>query len=341
MWFRCPPRSEARRGSILIPVMMIMLLLAYLGLQVGREIAVDYAGSAYLRTSLEAGPALDYGRTVALTLLAEDLKASKTSDNLREEWANPDSAFETATENLDQGELSGVITDEQGLLPINMMRLGGAKDTKAAKAYQVIFLRLMDQLLSHYGVDGDPKKLLDSILLWLGDDKGSLDDDSFYAAQEPPYTRGNDDFHSPEELALVRFDGVSREDWARLLRGEDGTPGLLDFVSVWSEGPINMNTAPEPIVRAVAGGGDKGEDYWQDVRQYRADESNGLGGSWYVNVALASGLQADNFPTKALTSASSMFRIALTYSTGSAVIHSLSVVRRDEEDAVPLFNVQY
>lgn len=342
LWCPCPSRSDPRRdGSVLIPVMMIMLLLAYLGLRVSREIAVDYAGAAYLRSTVEAGDALDYGEFVARNVLLDDLQASTAVDSLLEDWANPEEAFKKATEALALGELGGGITDEQGLLPINQMRVMAARDEKAAKGYQYIFLVLTQTLMDRYGVEGDPQKLLRSVLYWIGDKVDGGGDDGWYGGQDSPYARGKDFFTSPDELALVRFEDVEPEDWHRILFGENGGPGLADYISVWSQGPINMNTAPEAIVRAIAGGGARGTTYWIDVRDYRTNERHALNGSWHLARARALKLDMAKFPSSSLGTTSKTFRVQLLYRTGPSVIHRLCVMQRGYSVMTTLFRVQY
>lgn len=339
--YRCPHRSDDRRGSVLIPVLMIMLLLAYLGLQVGREIAVDYAGAAYLRSSLEAGSALDFGMQTAEAILLRDQEEAGATDHLRERWANPGEDFRLATEALNQNELSATITDEQGLLPINRLRKVGSTGAKAAKGYQTIFVRLVNQLRDRYEVDADPELLLQSVLLWLGEGVKGLDDDAWYAGQDPPYTRRGGDFTNPEELLLVRWRDVPDEDREAILRGRDGGPGLLDYISVWSNAPINMNTAPEAVVRAVAGSGSAADNFWDEVRMQRAEPDGATGGSWYLPLAQAAGLNMSNFPSNSLGVTSDVFRVVVKYDTGPGSIRRMNVLRRGNRKTITLYSLQY
>lgn len=55
-------------------------------------------------------------------------------------------------------------------------------------------------------------------------------------------------FNVIEEIRYIK--GVSEDDWF----GADGEPGLRDLLSVWGDdGRINVNTAPEEVLRCIPG----------------------------------------------------------------------------------------
>lgn len=92
------------RGSVIVPVLIVLMLLAFLAAEVGRDLTTDYAGAAYLRETLGASWALDDAEDVARRLLEQDLALGSATDNRHEVWGDfqdeLDLLFETADRKL-------------------------------------------------------------------------------------------------------------------------------------------------------------------------------------------------------------------------------------------------
>ena len=113
-----PRRRPLRRGSILVPVLIVLVLLAYLATEVSRELAADYGGSAYLRSVVEPGGLLDDAENHAVRLLQADQALKTKTDNYHESWAKL--AEDLADLSSDDGpQMDGEIMDLCGLFPVN------------------------------------------------------------------------------------------------------------------------------------------------------------------------------------------------------------------------------
>lgn len=113
------------------------------------------------------------------------------------------------------------------------------------------------------------KDLVKNIIDWIDlDDDGDAEDKS-YSLLEPPYRCRNAPLESVGELALIKdlgprmLDGERlREEISETKKGEekpsaklddDAFLGLRRYLTVYSDGLINVNTAPEEVLRAWLG----------------------------------------------------------------------------------------
>ena len=79
--------------------------------------------------------------------------------------------------------------------------------------------------------------------------------------------------------------GVTRQ----LFYGTGESPGLVQCMTVFGDGRVNINTAPTPVLRALATEMSDGELEWLD--RYRRDVRNDLAESgWHQRIPRASGL---------------------------------------------------
>ena len=111
---------------------------------------------------------------------------------------------------------------------------------------------VLKNLLVNSGVAEDRAVIIvDSILDWKDEDnlhRLSGAEDSYYQSLSKPYKAKNADFNSLEELAFVR--GVTGD----ILRGAGERRGILSFCTVFAKGDkINLNTAPQEILKAIPG----------------------------------------------------------------------------------------
>jgi general secretion pathway protein K len=74
-------------------------------------------------------------------------------------------------------------------------------------------------------------------------------EDSFYQLLKKPYKRKNAAFDSLEELHLVR--GISDDFWATFIDPDPDNPEKRN-VTVWGQGPVNVNTANGQTLLALA-----------------------------------------------------------------------------------------
>jgi general secretion pathway protein K len=133
-----------------------------------------------------------------------------------------------------QGEFSYRITDEAARLDIN------ASSTPAR----------LERLLAAMGVERNQRDIIkDSLQDWRDRDEehrlNGAESEDVYLRLPVPYRSRNGNLQDAAELLQIR--GVSRE----LYMGTGDRPGLGDLVTAVPIGPINLNTASAPVLRAV------------------------------------------------------------------------------------------
>jgi len=165
----------------------------------------------------------------ARSALAQDARSSSV-DHLGEGWAQPLSPLP-----VEGGELSGGLSDQQGLFNLNSL----VREGKASAADLAVFQKLLDLLQLPPGLAG-------AVVDWIDPDAeptypgGAEDMD--YLALDPPYRAAN--------RALTTVDGLYR------IKGFDAArvERLRAFVTALPQAtPVNVNTAPAEVLAAVAG----------------------------------------------------------------------------------------
>lgn len=327
--------DDPRQGSILIIVLLLLAASSLLILEAQKRLRTDYASAAVQKTQVVGSALLRSGLALAKDELLESQKEND-GDHLFDDWAQFDKRLKNVSSQLESGTLRGTIACEDGKVSLNALN----RSDDQGKAIQAIFLRLVDGLRKAHKIDGDPKDYLKSIKIWMGA-KDTQGDKSWYASREPRYLFPKTKFRVPNELLLVRWRGVSREEREALYWGDDSIPGLRDFVTVWGGGKINMNTAPEEIIAATVAQGDLRDIYVTAVQEYRSKGENIFLRDWYKEIALRVGLDLKKFPEEALTSKGTAFRVKLEASVGAGSLHSVSIVERQPKGIDILYHQFY
>ncbi len=151
---------------------------------------------------------------ILLSLRNED----RNIDTLNDTWAFP---FVVSTE---RGELEVIIYDEDRFINLNYIG--------QSEAHRRVFERLLELLrISPFYTE--------RILAWTGRSLGTFE-------SEYPIKRAN--FDSKEELKYL---GFTYEELYGRKEGDVEYPGLMELVTVYSSGKININTAPKYIIMAL------------------------------------------------------------------------------------------
>jgi general secretion pathway protein K len=168
--------------------------------------------------------AIDWARAV----LADDARAS-VIDHADEMWA-----LRLPAMPVENGEVTGVIEDRQGLFNLNNLVRNGA----ASAADVAQFQRLL-------GLLGLPADLAVTLADWMDADSETQypggAEDEFYLALARPYRTSNRPLTELGELALVK--GFDRPTIERLRPYVTALP---------TPGPVNVNFAPPEVLAAVA-----------------------------------------------------------------------------------------
>lgn len=229
-----PSLPARQRGVALITAVLIVALAAIAATAIALSGDAALHRAAILQETERAWWYADGVQSWVRSILERDAEETEF-DALTEQWAQPIDYLP-----LEEGFVSGQIIDQQGLFNLNNL---GDSDAEDRQRHAEQFERLIGQL-----GDVDPfigKQLAPAIIDWIDQDldptpyDGAEDDE--YLRHDVPYRTANRLFSSVSELMLVR--GMTPELYRAL------APYLTALPYVGT--PINVNTAPEPVLRAL------------------------------------------------------------------------------------------
>jgi general secretion pathway protein K len=157
----------------------------------------------------------------------------------------------------DEGRFTGMIVDEASKFPINSIvnDQGGLVPSRLEQLERLFVL-----------LDIDPE-LIDAIADWLDSDdtvgpNGA--EDAYYEGLSPPYPCKDGPLASLEELLLVK--GMTEE----ILCGDGAKEGLVHYLTINSDGAVNINTASSVVLQCLSD--DIDENLAQAIVDYRQEE---------------------------------------------------------------------
>ncbi len=231
-----------QRGVAVIIAMLVFALAATLAVAMSREFTLFLKRSGISVLAAQNQAYLRGGEDLAKLVLIQDAEQDQVDggeprDDLSELWAQqvPPYALD------DGGFLLGSLEDLSGRLNINNL---GATPPEGQQftALQEQFLRLLQSFEEPQVTEQDARLILQSVQDWLDRDQEPRDfgaEDDFYFDREPSYRTGNTAMQSVSELRMVAY----------------MTPELFlavePFLTVWSTGAINIQTAPAQVLRTI------------------------------------------------------------------------------------------
>ncbi len=228
----------SQRGVALITAMLVVALATAAGVAIATRQHVDIRRADNL---LNADRALLYargGEEWAMAILVRD-RSDSDVDHLGEDWATKIPPLP-----VDGGSVSGYIEDMQGRFNINNLAATGEN--------LQLDLDRFRRLLANVGVE---ETLAEAVVDWVDSDieprfpSGAEDD--LYLGEEHAYRAANRPMISASELRLVH--GFDQEIMEKL------EPYV---VALPLATPVNINTAPAPVLRAL----------FSDVDQSQAEQ---------------------------------------------------------------------
>jgi general secretion pathway protein K len=305
-----------RRGVALIIVLLMVSIIVALTIQFNRDTRSEVYGAANVSDGIRLRYIAESGFYAGEALLLAD----KTSfDGLTEPWANTEMIALKSEEFFDNGAFKLAIQDEGGKIPINSLVNGNT--------YNPLIRDLLLRLLTgpHFRLEQRrAEDLRDAIKDWIdADDEvtGGGAEGAYYAGLAKPYASKNAPIDCIEELLMVK--GVTRE----LFYGMGESPGLVQCMTVFGDGRININTAPRPVLRALATEMADGELEWLD--RYRRDARNDLAeAGWHQRIPRASGI---NILPQLIKINSEIFQITAVGLQGRMTGRITAVVQRQAD----------
>jgi len=228
---------KGERGVALVLALAVIALLVSLVVDFSYTMMVDLTLAANLRDGQKAFYAARSGVELAKDLLQEDDPAF---DALDEDWALlPEHPGFLAAD--DEGKFKVTIEDEAAKIPINKL-ITGDKEKKVDLVVRAQLERLFELL------ELDPE-LIDPIIDWLDPDNNPAPfgaEDAYYQGLASPYPCKNGPLDALEELLLVK--GMTKE----ILYGTEEKKGLIPYLTLYSDGKVNINTASVEVLASLS-----------------------------------------------------------------------------------------
>ncbi len=270
------------RGVALLIVLIVFMLTAVLALEIKATAALHMRLAQNKRDDFLMRQAIRGQLEVVKQVLLYD-KSENDVEGLDDRWnedkftqfqKGPTEEDERDTEEpvtSEEVELSGRIEDESR--KFNLHNLVSDDDEVRAQ-WEEVFLRLVTLYREDQGAlsvsRSDAEDLLKNLRAWLT----RKDSD-----REFPVPNTGDEKRilvTPDELLMI--EGFTREmfyDQPGEVEGDEPVPGLYRYLTLWSDGPINVNTAEAPVLYALFESQDRDlADRIMEWRQSEAEEQD-------------------------------------------------------------------
>ena len=245
---------KTERGTALVLTLLVIITLAGLTLGFSGESGVELTLAGYAKDGTRAYQLARSGVEIALELLARD--EDFEMDTFNEDWRKFGSvplAGGLAEEGV---SFYGGMVDENSKININLLRNSQSEiDEKREAQMRRLFIAL-----------GVKEERLNPVLDWLDADDIERQDGAegyFYQNLEEPYECANGPFLTVGQVFLVR----GMREFQRF--GENKK--LMDFLTIYSDGKININTAPKEVLESL--GESMDSTLAAAIVQYRKEEN--------------------------------------------------------------------
>lgn len=218
------------RGAAILVAMLIVALAAAAAVSLLRQQDLALRQLTTARDYEQATWVLKGGAQWARSILMQDARSSNV-DHGGELWATG-----LPSTDIEQGTVSGEISDQQALFNVNDLALDGKASARDIAAFK--------RLLQAISLDSG---LAEAIADWIDADSESLPgggaEDDYYMRLTAPHRAANQPVVEIGELLRVR--GVDEQVLAQLRRFTTALPRRT---------PVNVNLAPPEVLVAVVSG---------------------------------------------------------------------------------------
>lgn len=225
---------EGERGTALILTLLIIATLAGMTIGFSGESGVELTLAGYTRDRYRAQLVARSGIEESMALIANDQELGM--DSLNEDWHQLDTLSVLKGLGEEGMTLSGGVVDESGKINLNYLV------TETGEVDE----RREEQLRRLFRVLSLKEEMVNPLLDWLDQDELERQDGAeayWYQNLEEPYPCANGPLLTPGQLFLVK--GM------RPLEQFEGKR-ILDYVTIYSEGKVNINTAPSEVLQCLS-----------------------------------------------------------------------------------------
>ncbi len=236
--------SEARESGVaLVLTLLVITILCVMVVEFNYLMRVDITIAANIRDGNRALYIAKAGVNVAMAILRKD---DNNYDALSEDWgklAELTRVPSIYSEYLGEGNMTVSIVDESGKINVNKIKVNKTTGESSASSQQ------LRELLTLLEIDvGIIDNIMDSIIDWIDrnlDPETYGAEDDYYQGLEDPYPCKDGTLETVSELLMVK--GITEE----IFYGTKEHKGIGEFLTVHSDGKININTADSLVLQAL------------------------------------------------------------------------------------------
>lgn len=252
------PVGREERGTILVAAVLIIFLVMVIVADASLVANVEWEATRNADLDLRLEYAIKGGFELAKCYLVDDADNAGDVDSLLEEWAQPEGIERDFNPNTDWGGSSSengdghpkvtiTIEDEDRKWPLTML-LAGSETNRDRRKEQLA--NVLDEFRKGTNFDLDPgmaNSYADAILRFVT----RKENDTGFGPTPRPLTKSGG-LINITDLALIP--SIPRHVIFDLIDDDnEGTivPGLINYLTLWSDNQINVNTASEPVLRGL------------------------------------------------------------------------------------------
>jgi general secretion pathway protein K len=259
-----------RSGMALVLALMAISFLTAVTVQLFHTVNWQVRSSANFRDSVRIDAMNRSVLSIARASLLADSRLNDY-DSHYDDWNRLDAKDLPALLGSSNVDLS--VSDLSGRIQVNALVSREKDRTKRLKQERFHYNLWLRFLLSGRFAVVDEQQavaLIDSIIDWIDRDKDERDhgaEDGYYLALADPYQPRNGPVKSLDELLLIR--GMTPD----IFYGNEESSGISEYLTEFGDdGKININSAPAPVLAALAEGID--DEMAQALIAFREDENN-------------------------------------------------------------------
>ena len=317
------------QGTVLIIVLIILTGLAAIASRLSQFVLYDHALANLNKRTTQSKIFAESGENLAVKLLRNNLSA--TSAARKHTLEELTIIWQAIMDSFKSEDFSIQIVDENSFFPINNIFSSTDDTRKRALYHQQILKNILVNLMKQNGYAGTEEnayemadEMLNSMLIWGGQIAPDAEELKKYLALPVRCFPPERPFENPQELNLIAWpQTIDQTLIHNIINGTDNGKGLIDIVSVWSSGPMNIVFLEPVVVRSLYDGQNQAGDFLQQILLKRTSKENLNETAWYREIFESF---AQNVPSQSIVSHSSrVFRFHIRVGAGNNNISMVSI----------------